>query len=152
LTRSEPIKRTNVPMSDTRLPVRRHKILALAAAGVLLIGWTGAAEAALTYTNSTRIYACVNKTTKLVRVVTPRNGHRACRTTEVLIAWSKSGTRGATGATGPMGPQGPQGPAGPAGADAAPAAAGPAGPHGPPGHDGAAGAAGAVGAPARARA
>ncbi|MEA2546640.1 MAG: hypothetical protein QOI09_1913 [Chloroflexota bacterium] len=49
-------------MSHLSLPqaFRNRKILALAMASSLILGSAGAADAAYRYSNSTRIYACVN--------------------------------------------------------------------------------------------
>ena len=129
-------------MSSTT-PSRRRKVTVLMAALGLTIAVSGVADAGYTYSNSTRIYGCVNKKTKLVRIVVPKDGYRQCFTWEVPVSWAKAGTPGPTG---PAGPQGPAGPAGADGVDGAQGPAGPAGADGAPGADGAQGPAGADGA------
>src|SRR6478609_5573274 len=143
-----------MPMSST-VPVTRSRVRRLAPvliAGMILVGSTAGADAATNWNNTTTIYACVNKVTKAVRIVLPRNGHSACPTRERLVTWSKVNGVSSVGPMGPMGPQGPQGLAGTVGAPGAAGAAGadgaqgPAGADGAPGADGAQGAAGADGA------
>ncbi|MBA2381283.1 MAG: collagen-like protein, partial [Chloroflexi bacterium] len=103
---------------------RTRKVLTLAMALTLVVGASGAADAAYTYSNTTRMYACVNNITKVARIVVPKNGTRACKSGETLVSWYK---RGATGPRGATGLTGPAGVAGPAGADGATGPAGPAG-------------------------
>ena len=55
------------------------------------------------------IYACKNKRTGVLRVV---SRHRRCRRNESRLSWGKSGKRGKRGKTGQTGKQGPAGPAG----------------------------------------
>jgi hypothetical protein len=75
-------------MSSSAPSTRRGKAIVLAAVLGMTLGMTGVADAALVYSNTTRLYACVNKTTKAVRIVTPRNGHTACRSTERVVSWA----------------------------------------------------------------
>src|SRR6476646_3298826 len=147
-----------MPMSAS-VPVTRSLVRRLAPvliAGMILFGSTAGADASNSYNNTTTIYACVNKVTKAVRIVLPRNGHSACPTRERLVTWSKVTGVTSVSPMGPMGPQGPQGlagtarapgAAGAAGADGAAGAAGADGAQGPAGADGAQGPAGADGAP-----
>ncbi|MGI5284368.1 hypothetical protein ACQEVF_13635 [Nonomuraea polychroma] len=69
----------------------------------------------------TEIFACVNKKTRDVRIVTAST---KCRKAEAKISWNQEGPPGAQGpkgdtgsrgATGPQGPKGATGPQGPAG-------------------------------------
>src|SRR5437773_5927111 len=122
-------------MFRSRLPklLRNRKVVALAMVSTLILGSSGAVDAAYTYSTTTRMYACVNNLTKVARIVVPINGRRACKTGETLVSWAKSGTRGLTGLTGATGPVGATG------------ATGPAGPQGLAGNDGATGPQGDVG-------
>jgi hypothetical protein len=94
------------------------------AALVLSLGALNANAATVTY------YACVNKSTGAVRVVSKTT---VCKSTENKIMWNEigpagpAGPKGATGATGPQGPSGPQGPQGPQGPTGAQGPQGPAG-------------------------
>ncbi len=133
---------------------RGRRVVAVAAALVLVAALAGVAQAGFaktssSYSNATRIYACVNKTTKVVRIVQPVNGKRACKAGERLVSWAKNagaGSAGPSGATGPQGPQGPQGDAGPQGPQGDPGpAGGPQGVQGEPGPQGPAGPAGPTG-------
>ena len=145
--------------------IGRRRMLAFSIAGILLLSMASVADAAYTYTNTTKIYACVNTSTKVARIVVPKNGYKACKTGEGLVSWAKAGTRGLTGATGPAGPAGatgatgatgpqgdqgvagPQGPQGDIGPSGGPQGdAGPMGPQGPAGADGADGTNGVDGA------
>src|SRR5262245_21578534 len=131
---------------------RRVRLLGLGTAVLLIAFSAGSAQAGYVYSNSTKIYACVLKTTKVARIVVPVNGKAACKSTERLVSWSKNGMAGPAGVAGPTGPQGPEGPQGPKGdqgiqgiqGDPGPAG-GPAGPQGDPGPQGPAGAQGATG-------
>ena len=135
-------------------PSRIRRVAPVVLAGMLLIGSTGAADAANVYNNTTTLYACVNKVTKVTRIVLPRNGHAVCKTSERAVIWLKKGATGAAGAMGPMGPKGDPGANGAAGAarhqrherhngtngvDGAPGAKGDKGDKGDPGADGAPG-------------
>jgi hypothetical protein len=86
----------------------KRPLVALAA-GALVLSVSGLAGAA---TPSSTVYACVNKSTKVVRIVTATV---KCRSSESRRTWSVVGPRGLVGATGPQGPAGAVGPAGPAG-------------------------------------
>jgi hypothetical protein len=78
-------------------------------------------------------YACVNKSTGAVRIVSKTT---VCKATENKIMWNQvgpvgpAGPKGATGATGAQGPQGLTGPQGPQGIQGATGAQGPQGPAG----------------------
>jgi hypothetical protein len=72
-------------------------------------------------TTATKISACVNKSTGLVRIA------RKCKKSERRIAWNVRGPRGARG---PAGADGARGPTGPAGVPGAKGAIGPTGPAG----------------------
>ena len=78
-------------MSSSASAKRRSKALVFAAVLGLTLATTGVADAALIYSNTTRIYACVNKTTLIVRIVVPRNGHTACRATERRVSGAPMG-------------------------------------------------------------
>lgn len=126
-------------------------------------------------TNPTVIHACVNKTTRVLRMVGATKSS-TCAKNERAVHWSRIGQRGPAGAKGEQGPDGPpsgivgpEGPkgeqgerglkgdpgeagpkgdpgeAGPAGADGATGPEGPAGPAGADGEDGADGAQGPQG-------
>ena len=114
--------------STTPPASRGRKQLALGMALGLTLAASGAVDATTyTYTPQTRIYACVNKLTKIARIVTPVNGHPACRSTETMRSWSRIALKGATGATGAIGAAGPAGSAGTNGTngvDGAPGATG----------------------------
>src|SRR4051812_13975304 len=109
------------PMSDSlSLPGGRGRRLVVGAMALsMLLATSSVADAAYTYTNTTRMYACVNNSTKVARIVLPRNGSRACKTGETLVSWLRQGAKGPAGpagATGAAGATGPQGPAGATGA------------------------------------
>ncbi|RBQ17859.1 hypothetical protein DP939_23700 [Spongiactinospora rosea] len=121
--------------------------LALAASGVLagsLVagGFVNASSAASTAAASNVIYACVNKTTQVVRIVGART---KCKPGETRISWNRQGPKGADGegGLGPMGATGPKGPKGD------PGAAGPKGDPGVRGPRGLQGPAGAKGEPGK---
>ena len=111
---------------------RVRKPATLLMAGALVLSMSGAVGAATPSATMT-MKACVNKTTKIVRMskwFTPRS----CRSTEVYRQWNVTGPQGATGLTGPQGPQGPKGDTGDTGPQGAPGAASTvAGPQGDPG-------------------
>jgi Lamin Tail Domain/Collagen triple helix repeat (20 copies) len=114
-----------------RLPRRRVLLTALPL--VLVTGVALAAEPGARTPTSGVIHACVNKKTRVVRIV---GAGASCRRGESAIAWNGEGARGAAGEPGAAGPQGPAGPAGAKGdtGKAGPAGAvGPAGPAGPAG-------------------
>ena len=134
---------------------RFRKPATLLIAGALALSFTGAVGAA-TPTNPNIIKACVNKTTKSVRLsifASPT----FCKSTEVYRFWNVTGPKGATGATGAAGAAGlagaagaagaigPRGATGAAGAAGANGAAGVAGATGPQGATGPAGPTGAAG-------
>ena len=114
-----------------RLPRRRVLLAALPL--VLVTGVALAAEPGARTPTSAVIHACVNKKTRVVRIV---GAAASCRRGESAIAWNGQGVRGVAGEPGAAGPQGPAGPAGAKGdtGKAGPAGAvGPAGPAGPAG-------------------
>lgn len=101
------------------------------------------------------IYACVNTTSGVMRLPSPKsvNGKAIvqCRRKETLTLWSQTGPTGAQGSIGPtgapgptgangagggVGAAGPEGATGPAGAAGAAGPTGPAGPAGPAGNIG----------------
>jgi type VI secretion system secreted protein Hcp len=123
-----------------------------AAVGGLAVGLLGGAVVAYAQTGTGNINACINNTTRVVRIPTG-----ACAANETPIAWNQrgptgpagaQGANGANGFNGANGQNGAQGPAGPAGS---PGAAGPtgaqgaAGPAGAPGTQGVAGPQGPAG-------
>ncbi|HVR19186.1 MAG TPA: type VI secretion system tube protein Hcp [Polyangiaceae bacterium] len=117
--------------------------------GAALLLGGGVVAYAQTGTNQNVINACVNNTTRAVRI--PANG--VCAANETLTQWNRqgptgpagpSGQNGSNGLNGFNGAQGPQGPAGPAGLGT-PGAQGPAGPAGAPGPAGVQGPAGPAG-------
>lgn len=89
------------------------KYLAVAVAAAAVASGVGVA-AAVTLQADTTIVGCVNRDTKLVRIV---QRARNCRDTEDVVTWNQTGPAGPTGLTGAEGPTGPIGPVGPAGAD-----------------------------------
>jgi hypothetical protein len=91
-------------------------ILAIAALGI-----AGIASAVNSTTASGVVHACVNTTTKTVRITA------VCLAKEHAMSWNIRGVRGASGPTGPAGAVGAAGPQGPAGAQGSPGANGPAG-------------------------
>jgi Lamin Tail Domain len=108
-----------------RLPRRRVLLAALPL--VLVTGVALAAEPGARTPTSAVIHACVNKKTRVVRIV---GAAASCRRSESAIAWNGQGVRGVAGEPGAAGPQGP---AGPAGAKGDTGKAGPAGAVGPAG-------------------
>jgi hypothetical protein len=103
----------------------RLSIVASTLAALLVsLGALNANAANVTY------YACVNKSTGAVRIVSKTT---VCKSTENKIMWNElgpagpAGPKGATGATGPQGPTGATGPQGPTGATGAQGPQGPAG-------------------------
>ncbi|MFI0419076.1 hypothetical protein [Spongiactinospora sp. 9N601] len=125
------------------------RALALAASGVLagslvVGGFANASSAASTAAASNVIYACVNKSTQVVRIVGART---KCKPGETRISWNRQGPKGTDGegglgpmgATGPKGPKGDpgaQGPKGDPGVRGPRGLQGPAGAKGEPGKDG----------------
>ncbi|WP_230985694.1 collagen-like protein [Microbispora oryzae] len=122
-------------------------VTAGALAGSFLV--LGGAATASSASNS-MLFACVNKTTRYMRLV---GSTTTCRPTETKVHWNQTGPQGPAGigGTGPQGPQGPRGFQGPRGLQGLQGpkgdtgAAGPQGPQGPKGDDGKAGAAGPQG-------
>ncbi|WP_220504341.1 collagen-like protein [Microbispora sp. H13382] len=98
------------------------------AGSVLVLGGAATASSA----SDAVFYACVNKSTRYMRLV---NATTTCKTTETKVSWNKTGPQGPVGigGTGPQGPAGPQGLRGPQGMR------GPQGPQGPKGDTGAKG-------------
>jgi hypothetical protein len=114
-----------------RFTARRAVLAALPL--TLAAGVAFAAEPGARTPTSAVINACINKKTRLVRIV-PASG--SCKRGESVLAWNAQGPAGGRGANGSAGAAGPAGPAGPAGAqgDRGPAgAAGAPGPQGPAG-------------------
>jgi hypothetical protein len=95
------------------------------AGSVLVLGGAATASSA----SDAVFYACVNKSTRYMRLV---NATTKCKTTETKVSWNKTGPQGPVGigGTGPQGPAGPQGARGPQGMR---------GPQGPKGDTGAKG-------------
>ena len=89
------------------------------------------------------IYACVQKDSAQVRLVSASD---ACRPNEARIEWTSGGVIGPQGVPGAAGPQGAAGPAGAKGAAGDPGAAGTKGATGDVGPNGSTGVAGPVGA------
>src|SRR4051794_24928647 len=124
----------------------RKSLATLMAATVLLVGLTvtvGAAEPT--------INACVNKSTKAVRISQNFHGQSDCKSSESFKKWNVTGPAGAAGsagAPGAAGPTGSSGATGATGATGAPGAAGggATGPTGPTGVTGATGPTGPSGA------
>ncbi|HEX2756130.1 MAG TPA: hypothetical protein VHM48_11735, partial [Candidatus Limnocylindrales bacterium] len=72
--------------SITARGTRGRKLLVLTMAFSLTLAASGAADAAYSYSNATRIYACVNKVSKVARIVVPVNGKPACHPWEALVS------------------------------------------------------------------
>ncbi len=72
-------------------------------------------------TSSPQIRACVDKATRVTRIV---RSNQRCSDVEVLVTWNQVGEQGVAGATGPAGPVGATGATGPAGATGATGSAG----------------------------
>ncbi|MEU6427037.1 hypothetical protein ABZ860_14180 [Microbispora sp. NPDC046973] len=104
------------------------------AGSVLVLGGAATASSA----GDAALYACVNKSTRYMRLV---NAATACKATETKVSWNRTGPQGPVGigGTGPKGDTGAQGPRGPQGLR------GPAGPQGPKGDTGPQGLKGADG-------
>jgi type VI protein secretion system component Hcp len=131
---------------------KRRRLTAAGVGGLLLLGGAVAAYAQLP-PNPNVINACINNTTRAVRI--PSTG--SCNGNETPISWNRQGPQGPqglqgtnglnglNGTNGLNGPQGPAGLAGPAGPAGAPGPAGPAGPAGPQGPAGPAGPPGSAG-------
>ncbi|WP_248961112.1 hypothetical protein [Sphaerisporangium perillae] len=118
------------------------RILAIAGVGVLagsLVAGSGAVASATASAKAKPIYACMDKTTRLIRIVGVTT---KCKDSEVKFWWNKEGPAGADGTVGPMGPQGAKGANG---AQGAKGDTGPAGAKGADGKDGAQGLKGADG-------
>lgn len=90
---------------------------------VLALGVSGSAVAA---GSGSKVHACVNKRTLLVRIVDPAKRQK-CGRGEQPLSWSVTGPRGNAGPKGSTGPAGPKGATGPQGPS------GDAGPRGPKG-------------------
>src|SRR3954447_21208305 len=106
----------------------RKSLGTLMAAAVLLVGLTvtvGAAEPT--------INACVNKSTKAVRISQNFHGQSDCKSSESFKKWNVTGPAGAAGAAGAPGATGPTGSTG---ASGAPGATGATGATGAPGAGG----------------
>lgn len=115
-----------VPESTT--PTRARAV----AAGVLLVLLVGSIGIATANHEPGVIHACVNKKTKLVRIV--RTG--TCHDGERQRQWNVAGVQGSpgpAGSPGAAGPAGPEGPAGAQGVQGSPGPIGSVGPTGPPG-------------------
>ena len=139
--------RKGADMASTPNPTiwRSRRPLAILLGGMLVLSLASVAAAATpTTTSSTTIYACINRTTQVVRIVAHRVGHPDCRSTESAVSWNRVGPTGATGATGAIGVIGPTGTAGARGSSGS---AGPAGAAGTTGATGAIGPTGDTGAP-----
>jgi hypothetical protein len=108
------------------------------AGSLLTVGGIATASAAPTPV----IYACVNKATRAVRIV---SAGTKCLSTETRTSWNQKGPQGSRGATGAKGATGLKGATGPKGATGAKGATGPAGPKGATGARGPAGPPGAAG-------
>ncbi|MEV5411409.1 hypothetical protein AB0K60_21540 [Thermopolyspora sp. NPDC052614] len=118
------------------------RLLAAASAGVLVgsvIAGGFAYAAGESSAAAKPIYACVDKSTRLVRIV---NVTTKCKTTEVKTYWNRQGPAGpagppgTTGATGPSGPRGPKGDTGAQGPQGQRGLRGPQGPKGEKGDTG----------------
>ncbi len=121
--------------------VRFRKPAALLMAGALALTFASAVGAATPPTNPSVIKACVNKTTKTVRLSIYASP-TFCKSTEVYRFWNVTGPKGATGATGVAGPRGFTGLTGPTGPTGATGATGSTGSSGTNGATGATGATG----------
>ncbi|WP_220505693.1 collagen-like protein [Microbispora sp. H10830] len=110
------------------------------AGSVLVLGGAATASSA----SDAAFYACVNKSTRYMRLV---NATTTCKPAETKVSWNRTGPQGPVGigGTGPQGPAGPQGLRGPQGmrgpqglkgTDGKDGERGPAGPQGPKGIDG----------------
>ena len=147
-------------MAGFTSPTRfRRPLAALIAAAVLVVGLSNVVYASHP---SSVITACVNKSTKAVRITSSFHSQADCKSSESFKQWNVTGPTGATGATGATARQAPPGyrrdrrhrapgATGPAGATG-PLDPGPAGATGPPDRPdppdhGATGATGATGAP-----
>ncbi|XVQ85250.1 hypothetical protein ACQP15_41750 [Microbispora siamensis] len=110
------------------------------AGSVLVLGGAATASSA----SDAAFYACVNKSTRYMRLV---NATTTCKTTETKVSWNKTGPQGPVGigGTGPQGPAGPQGLRGPQGMRGPQGPKGDTGPQGPKGADGKDGKDGATG-------
>ncbi|MEV4296629.1 hypothetical protein [Microbispora rosea] len=107
------------------------------AGSVLVLGGAATASSA----SDAPLYACVNKSTRYMRLV---NATATCKATETKVSWNRTGPQGPVGigGTGPKGDTGAQGPRGFRGPQGL---RGPAGPQGPKGDTGATGAKGEPG-------
>ncbi|MEU6414331.1 hypothetical protein [Microbispora sp. NPDC046933] len=77
------------------------------AGSVLVLGGAATASSA----SDAVFYACVNKSTRYMRLV---NATTTCKATETKVSWNKTGPQGPAG-VGSLGQQGPAGPQGPRG-------------------------------------
>ncbi|WP_248962734.1 collagen-like protein [Sphaerisporangium perillae] len=100
----------------------------LAAAGVgVLAGSIIAGGFAYAAGANSPVYACVDKSSHLVRIVGVTT---KCKTTEVKTSWNRQGPEGPAGSPGTTGATGPRGLQGPKGADGKGRCAGGQGRHG----------------------
>jgi hypothetical protein len=90
--------------------------------GSIVAGTVGVSWAAVAFTQPSTIYACGQKETGQLRVVSSPDD---CRNSEFPVSWNVQGPKGDPGSNGlpglagPTGPQGPAGPQGPPGVSAA---------------------------------
>ncbi|WP_276607727.1 hypothetical protein [Microbispora catharanthi] len=101
------------------------------AGSVLVLGGAATASSA----SDAAFYACVNKSTRYMRLV---NATTTCKPAETKVSWNRTGPQGPVGigGTGPQGPAGPQGLRGPQGMRGMQGPKGDTGPQGPKGTDG----------------
>ena len=105
--------------------IRWRWVLAVAAAAGIVTTMAGAHGG-----SPTLIHACVNKKSKIVRIVAPS---AKCKRTERAVDWPAQTAAGAQGIQGPQGPQGPPGTPGTPGQDGVDGTDGAQGDPGPPG-------------------
>lgn len=70
--------------------------------------WLGLTATALYAQTDNTIYACINKSSGAVKIV---SANTTCQINEVLVSWNIVGPTGPIGPPGPTGPPGPPGPA-----------------------------------------
>ncbi len=101
------------------------------AGSVLVLGGAATASSA----SDAAFYACVNKSTRYMRLV---NATTTCKPAETKVSWNRTGPQGPVGigGTGPQGPAGPQGLRGPQGMRGPQGLKGDTGPQGPKGDKG----------------
>lgn len=97
----------------------------------LVLGGAATASSA----SDAAFYACVNKSTRYMRLV---NATTTCKPAETKVSWNRTGPQGPVGigGTGPQGPAGPQGLRGPQGMRGPQGPKGDTGATGPKGTDG----------------